>query len=299
VVFKRQANGDWTAVWNIKQLGTFPAGDCLAAINFIQPEGEVQSVFEAWDIKIGHNTSTPTVIMVGGIGSSCGAAFVSHDEGATWTREFHECDCASLQGQCTDCTGPDYNSNGQGNHLYHLRELETLYNVGVFSDNTAIACGYSGQQVRRNLTSATSGIWQDKSEYGDFTATSAAVIVPLEGAAVSTTGSIGWMTGFGGYIRRTTDGGTSWSTETFGAPWRVRDVYFTDDMHGWQVGQFYRLASTSTWGISWDEAAPHPDIAKPGCLDSIAFANGSASVGVAVGEADHSQSPYPFTGRPA
>jgi hypothetical protein len=71
----------------------------------------------------------------------------------------------------------------------------------------------------------------------------------------------------------------------------VRDVFFTDELNGWQVGQFYRLASTSDGGLSWDAADPHPDIAKSGSLNSIAFANGSASVGVAVGEADQSHSP--------
>jgi photosystem II stability/assembly factor-like uncharacterized protein len=87
----------------------------------------------------------------------------------------------------------------------------------------------------------------------------------------------------GGYVRRSTNGGQTWTSEQLGEPWRIRDVWFFDQNTGWMVSQFFRLARTTDGGRTWTPAAPEPQLGT-GFLHSIAFAN--SALGVAVGDID-------------
>jgi hypothetical protein len=166
-----------------------------------------------------------------------------------------------------------------------LKKYFTLYGVGIFdADNSAVACGYSGQHLVRD---PVNHIWRDRSSFtNDPVHATNAVTLPLFGAEANQgNGSTGtaYITGMGGYVRRSTNGGQSWTTEQLGEPWRVRDTWFFDQNTGWMVGQFFRLARSTDGGRTWTPAAPEPQLGT-GFLNSIAFSN--PAIGVAVGDID-------------
>jgi photosystem II stability/assembly factor-like uncharacterized protein len=182
-----------------------------------------------------------------------------------------------------------------------LKKYRTLYGVAMWPSNAAIAGGYSGQVLVRD-PSPTLGadslphVWRDRSSYsGDPVNAVNSATLPLFGAATGVGAAnqqVGVLTGIGGYVRLSTNGGQSWSDPPpssnsdepvpIGAPWRIRDVYFSSAVDGWQVGQFSRLAHTDDGGRSWSAVAPDAQLSF-GPLNAITF--DGADAGVAVGDA--------------
>ena len=221
--------------------------------------------------------------MAGGAGFQVGLAFASSDWGCTWVQEKHECDdgagdCPPIQ-DCIPPTLMDPPGPTAG--------FATIYGVGIFADNAVLGSGYNGNRFRRNPGPAGQS-WCDFSHFGNFLTFPDAVVFPMYGADVDeTTTTTGIIVGSGNHLLRTTDGGVSYMEE--GGPlgslgdFRIRDVYFFDDMEGWMVSQFHRLASTTDGGVTWDQADPPPTFPLTGAyLNAITFSNGSR--GVAVGQ---------------
>jgi photosystem II stability/assembly factor-like uncharacterized protein len=251
--------------------------------------------FEMWDVEISRHASEPLALAVGGIGTNCGVVIASTDDGATWSVEPHECRC--MTSGCTACNGhPEYTDNGGFNETWRLRSFRELYDIAIFhGDNSAIATGYSGQIVVREpdadpATPLNQPVWRDRSTYSSRQLDSpAAVTLPGFGVASNSgdaTNGIGVLTAMGGYIRRTTDGGDTWTNEQDGEPWRVRDVHFVSAADGWMVSQFHRIARTTDGGFTWVGDQSEASLNKAD-LNSITVAAGG-QVGVAVGHPDPS-----------
>ncbi len=68
----------------------------------------------------------------------------------------------------------------------------------------------------------------------------------------------GWIVYNGGSIKRTNDGGISWYTLTTGTTQPIRDVFFTDDVHGYAAGDNGALLETSNGGATWTSISMVP-----------------------------------------
>ncbi len=63
--------------------------------------------------------------------------------------------------------------------------------------------------------------------------------------------SIGWMTGDNGTLRKTTNGGDSWSALTSGTSVALAGVFFLDVNTGWVVGDGGTILKSTDGGVSW------------------------------------------------
>ncbi len=213
---------------------------------------DVAEEFEPWSIEISRNPSQALTLVAGGFGNVCGVVLASPDFGRTWFQELHEC---QLPG--ANCPPPS-------GVLGPLDSPRTYYGVAIFdADNTAVAAGYNGQHIRRLAGPAGETYWIDESRFANaplpdnpyVPGTDAnGSIFPLY-SAWADGGALGsgraYVTGVGGQIRVSSDGGDSWLPETDGTFHRIRDTTFTDDLTGYQVGQLYRIGRTVDGGLTW------------------------------------------------
>lgn len=248
--------------------------------------------FDAWDIELSRNPDSKLAVMVGGVGTTCGLAFSSTDDGVHWTKEVHECQCVysgspppgCIAGGCAGVSGYGYSPSTP---VFKNSSFPTLYGVGLFGDDgVAITAGYGGLAARRD---PSTGVWQDKSAIADKNhitdpATASAVNLPQSGATTDGTDGLsgrGLIVGFGGTIRETTDGGRTWTDAAdvsqpnqmvpHSSPWRIRDIIFQDETVGWQVGQFGRIGKTNDGGRTFVPTSA-PDFSTNGpLLSAIAF----------------------------
>lgn len=279
---------DWGASWWVVRTiddacanGAPPPEGCGTAV--------CGSPFDGWDVEI-RDATTPLALVVGGWGTNCGAILGSSDDGCTWTDERHEC----FADPAVSCAAPG-SEYDPGSPPYRLSSYRTLYGVGIFdSDGGAIASGYNAQHLFRDVLPGGIAVWRDRSEFGPFlSAPGNATIMPMYGAEAgdgASTSEVGWVTGAGGHIRWTPNGGGNWIQETVGEPFRVRDVFFrrntqTNIDEGWKVGQRYHIAFSNDGGITWATAQPFANTTIGCYLNSIAFA-GDLEQGVTVGCAD-------------
>jgi len=61
----------------------------------------------------------------------------------------------------------------------------------------------------------------------------------------------GWITGSGGTILHTADGGTTWDFQETGVNETLNAVHFTDDGNGWACGEKGTILSTANNGKTW------------------------------------------------
>ena len=87
----------------------------------------------------------------------------------------------------------------------------------------------------------------------------------------------GWVSGNGGTILKTTNGGEIWTPQSSGTTANLRDVHFVDANRGWAVGDGGVIVTTSNGGGNW---APEPS-GTTADLRAVHFA--SANAGYAVG----------------
>lgn len=292
VVFKTVDGQTWQVAFDARSLCPTSLPACAQVMCDAPLPGEDPALFEPWDIEISRHPTSKLALTVGGVATDCGLVFRSLDDGATWASESHECKCPGSPG-CIDCSSdPLYNNDpSTQTDTWRLKKFSTLYGVAILDgDNTAIACGYSGQHVVRD---PAYGVWRDRSSYSNdpFNAVGAATL-PLFGAEANggnATNGRAIISGMGGYFRVSANGGQTWANALPGEPWRIRDVHFFDLTRGWMAGQFFRLASTTDGGRSWTPAAPEPEFGT-GFFNAVSFAG--SLVGVAVGEVDNRLGPH-------
>ncbi|MEX0661391.1 MAG: YCF48-related protein [Balneolaceae bacterium] len=63
----------------------------------------------------------------------------------------------------------------------------------------------------------------------------------------------GWITGAGGNVFYTSDGGETWSEQTSGTTVHLRSLYFPDSEAGWAAGNNGTILHTSDGGETWSE----------------------------------------------
>lgn len=253
-----------------------------------------QDWFELWSLEISNDPSDDLVLVVGGIGVNCGIILASTDAGCTWHREYHEC---AIDPNLDCATHADWD---ESDPPYRLDEFKTLYGVDIFDqDNTAVAAGYNGQHLRREFLDDENDtpVWRDRSRFAhisdiDWDSSNRPVIYPLIGAVAhdgqSGSNEMGtaWITGMGGHIRRTDDGGLNWSDDVLGEPFRINDLWFKPVSGfpdaGWQAGQFFRLAKSVDGGAIWAQGEPERLWGEGEAFQAVEFA-GNGMNGVAVG----------------
>ena len=64
--------------------------------------------------------------------------------------------------------------------------------------------------------------------------------------------TVGWAVGEFGTILYTTDGGTTWTTQTSGTTDDLMDVSFIDANNGWIVGWYGTILNTTDGGTTWN-----------------------------------------------
>ncbi|MBA2668911.1 MAG: hypothetical protein H0U67_00900, partial [Gemmatimonadetes bacterium] len=247
--------------------------------------------FELWDVAISNHETDDLALVVGGAGTTCGLILASYDQGCTWEMELHECDpdpCSTIPGPCAGdpLYEPDLPLPNPPPDYRH-QALKVLYGVDIYDDtNIALAVGYNGQQLRREMTTDNPPvpIWRDRSEFGDISDAPLDVIIyPLTRVSVAQGTDKAWLSGFGGHVRKSVDAGDSWSHVLLGYPFRTRAAFletvFGFEERGWIVGQNYRLMWTEDGGASWDTADPPPVTATCSLFD-VTFAGEN---GVTVG----------------
>jgi photosystem II stability/assembly factor-like uncharacterized protein len=248
--------------------------------------------YEPWDVDISRHPTQPLALVAGGYDNACGLILASSDHGDSWHSEPHECKCPGRPG-CTACAGhPLYtNDPGDPRDLWRLRKMFALYGLAISElDNSAVACGYSGQRLVRD---PVHGVWRDRSAFtNDPLAAPQGVTGPLFGAEAAPNGHL-YVTGMCGYVFRSADAGEHWTDEGASAPFRIRDACFLDADVGWKVGLYFQISRTADGGRTWTVAEPLPDYVDT-FLRAIAFS--SASRGVIVGELD--PRPGPHQGQP-
>jgi photosystem II stability/assembly factor-like uncharacterized protein len=62
--------------------------------------------------------------------------------------------------------------------------------------------------------------------------------------------SIGFMSGIGA-VRKTTDGGTAWTSYPVGVPLPLLGMYFLNDMEGYAAGATGLISKTTNGGVNW------------------------------------------------
>ncbi len=241
--------------------------------------------FEPWDVEISRHPTQKLALQGGGLGTQCGMIFSSTDDGISWTKEFHECQCTGTG--CVNCTvDPLYHCLPDPNPTpKRLCAMRTIYGLGIFDgDNSGIACGYNGQHLVRD-NSTTPARWRDRSPFsGSIPHPPGAVKFPLMGATANSgtaaTGK-GLFVGEGGNVRRSTDGGQTWTADFPDDPHRIEDVFFRNATEGWVVGQLSRIAKTGNGGATWLPQNPPPAGLAP-FLKAVTFAS-TSDRGVTVG----------------
>ena len=260
-----------------------PDGATWAAVMHIadplmlQPTCNSTGALEVWDVVfVPGSTSSQTSLAfaVAGLGNACGYVFASKDSGRTWKQERYV----------------------PGGNNQHSRAF-TLYGVSAFSDATGVACGYGGVTLVRN---AVQGAWHDVTDTAVFTTQPlrSATCNPIPGGPKTA-----WIVGTFDAIRRSTNGGQTWSNQAGTTDWRLFGIEFPlgqaggSQAQGWVCGQQYRIAHSDDGGASWTEqhAEPfaNPDFGKS--LKSIAFADTLNGVSVGLVSAGSGKAEVLFT----
>ncbi len=90
-------------------------------------------------------------------------------------------------------------------------------------------------------------VWQNPPPDGEGT-----------GAIRFATPSIGWMVGASGTIRRSTDGGTTWTLQSSGVTAFLRDIASLDGVQAWIVGDGGIVLRTADAGVTWTPSSVAP-----------------------------------------
>ncbi len=256
--------------------------------------------FEPWDVEISRHATQPLALFTGGIVFQCGMMFASTDDGLTWEKEWHECTCTGSG--CINCESQLYyalyhDDPGDPDDINCHLTFKTLYGLGIQEgNNSAIAAGYNGQLIVRD---PATGVWKDRSIFSPaIPTTTGCVKYPMSGAEAlagswtpSSGSGFGIVTGMGGHILETTDGGSTYDIDfevhgeqnVIGEPHRTHCLHFDSFTHGWQGGQLFRIAFSGNEGVTWEEQEPSPTAAIDQKCLAIAF-EPDGQVGVAVGE---------------
>ena len=76
---------------------------------------------------------------------------------------------------------------------------------------------------------------------------------PIPLRAIFSLGNSSWITGFGGAILHSADGGRTWERQKSGTSQTLEGVYFLDPNHGWAVGWAGTILRTADGGKTWEE----------------------------------------------
>lgn len=86
--------------------------------------------------------------------------------------------------------------------------------------------------------------------------------------AIHFVGDLGWLTGYGGAILHTRDGGRTWTPQQSGASISLEDIFFIDPDYGWAVGWGGAMIRTTDGGRTW---TPMKATAALWSLNSVFF----------------------------
>jgi len=67
----------------------------------------------------------------------------------------------------------------------------------------------------------------------------------------------GWIVGYSGTIRYSSDGGETWKSQQSGVSSNLWDVFFIDNQKGWACGADHTILRTLDGGDTWNNVSPH------------------------------------------
>jgi len=115
----------------------------------------------------------------------------------------------------------------------------------------AYICGYSGTSSKIIKTANAGGVWINLDNAVFQGVTFYSINFP--------TATTGWVVGTGGNIFKTTDGGTSWNSQTSNTSASLQSVVFSDEDHGVAVGNSGVIIKTTNGGTTWTRSTDVTD----------------------------------------
>lgn len=141
-------------------------------------------------------------------------------------------------------------------YFQHYADDHTLHRVYFYDQYLGWVVGSNGIFLR---TYNGGGTWQEYS-FSPNWSWSLEFINP----------NIGWVgEGFAGYIRKTTDGGSTWQFKSVPSNSAMFDIDFINVNTGWAVGQYGHILKTTNQGESWN----HQSCPVSMDLNDVAFIN--------------------------
>jgi photosystem II stability/assembly factor-like uncharacterized protein len=183
--------------------------------------------------------------------SSLTACFVTTNGGSTWTRIVMATNFQIWGISGIDASSARAASIGSSSHpdsdIFTITNKvdvshtpmtwNALYDIQMLSSSLGFAVGddvYKWNGSGWNATSAPGGQYR---------------------AVFFLDASNGWAVGDGGKIVRTSDGGTTWSTQSSGTTQALWGVSFADAANGWAVGKAGTILRTTDGGTTWGAEA--------------------------------------------
>ncbi len=116
------------------------------------------------------------------------------------------------------------------------------YSEIIFSDanNGWILIGFSGSKILRTVDGGNTWTLQNTGASG-FQSNGIHFV----------SASTGWVVGDNGILKKTTDGGITWSTVSLGTTDQLVDVFFVSSTHGWVVSPSGSVYRTTDGGTTW------------------------------------------------
>lgn len=126
------------------------------------------------------------------------------------------------------------------------------YSIATTPDTMiAYICGYSGTSSKIIKTANAGGVWINLDNAVFQGVTFYSINFP--------TATTGWVVGTGGNIFKTTDGGTSWNSQTSNTSASLQSVVFSDEDHGVAVGNSGVIIKTTNGGTTWTRSTDVTD----------------------------------------
>jgi photosystem II stability/assembly factor-like uncharacterized protein len=229
---------------------------------------------EIWDIEFAPTTDLANAVVYAssGLGNGCGTIFHGTLGGTVWTQELHQCNGGL---PCPPSTTTCVNSSGCTT-VHGYDNFASLYSIHVIDAKNAVAVGYGAQVVKRDPVTQT---WTDLSDRCAFGTQPLYHVMGDRGSPQKV-----WSVGAFGALRRSVDGGVSWTELAGHGTWRLQEIAFANASEGWAVGQFFRIIHTSDGGATW--CLQRQSACGGPAANLYAIAAGDASNLVAVGAVD-------------
>lgn len=180
-----------------------------------------------------------------------GTILYTTDGGVTWTDQTTP-ESSTLEDVTwggSDVSGDDYvwTCGSSATVLKTTDEGETWENLSGGAPFSAFAINFQGIS---NGIMLGEGFYATSINGGNVWSP---VMTAYDYYAVDFVGSTGWACGQGGFIKKTTDGGATWTDQASGTTLGLRGIEFINANEGWACGFTGTILHTTDGGTTWTE----------------------------------------------